>query len=413
MRRALVLSFWAIAARGVESTPPWIEPGDVPIPSWVKSVAPKKDDTAIFFAPGRTDQKRGTLHADAVRLPIFGAKRGAECQGRWLEIGPLAWVCSDLAELSADPPGAIGRPPGADGLPYRYYFVGKSGAQGFGVLSHIEDDTPDFELEPGFFIATVADVEIRRERFARTRRGGLVRVKDIAPARPSAFQGALLSGGKLDMGWVVVDRTSVWEGIGPQKKNVGSRTRFESVPVREQKPPWTRISDDGAKPLWIAAKDIAVPSIAQPPPEARAGERWIDVELATQTLVAYEGTEPVYATIVSTGKPGVDTVTPKGTHRIWVKLESSDMDNLDADIPDTDKRFSIEDVPYVQFFDKAIGLHAAFWHAGFGHTRSHGCVNLAPLDAAWLFRFTTPHLPAGWAAVLPTSLDLGTPIRVR
>lgn len=413
MRRVLPLSLWVGVALADDSAPPWIEPGDVPIASWVKSVAPKKDDTAIFFAPGRTDQKRGTLHADAVRLPLFGAKRGADCQGRWLEIGPLAWVCADLAELSSDPPGAMGRPQSADGLPYRYYFSGKNGAQGFVVLSHIEDATPDFELEPGFFVATVAEITVRGERFARTRRGGLVRMRDLAPARPSAFQGEVLTAGKLDVGWVVVDRTTVWEGIGPQKKSVGSRTRFEKIRVREQKLPWVRISDDGATPQWLAAKDLAVPSVAPAPPEARAGERWIDVELQTQTLVAYEGSEPVYATIVSTGKPGVDSATPKGTNRIWVKLESSDMDNLDADIPDTDKRFSIEDVPYVQFFDKAVGLHAAFWHSGFGHTRSHGCVNLAPLDAAWLFRFTAPHLPAGWAAVLPTPLDPGTPVRVR
>ena len=41
-----------------------------------------------------------------------------------------------------------------------------------------------------------------------------------------------------------------------------------------------------------------------PPPEvdAGAGERWIDVDLETQTLVAYEGLRPVFATLVSTGK---------------------------------------------------------------------------------------------------------------
>jgi hypothetical protein len=413
MKRALVVVLWAFAARADEGPPPWIDPGDVPLPTWVKSVAPKKDDTAVFVAPGKTDQKRGTLHADAVRLPLFGAKRGADCQGRWLEIGPLAWVCQDGVELVGDPPGAIARPAGADGMPYRYYFVGKNGAQGFVVSGHIEDDTPDFELEPGFFIATVAEIEIRKEKFLRTRRGGLVRARDVAPARPSGFQGETLSNGKLEIAWVVVDRTTVFEGALQRKKNIGTRTRFEKITVREHKPPWVRISDDGATPQWIASKDVAVPSLSAPPAEARPNERWIDVELASQTLVAYEGTQPVFATIVSTGKPGPDSETPKGTHRIWVKLESSDMDNLDADIPDTDKRFSIEDVPYVQFFDKAVGLHAAFWHAGFGHTRSHGCVNLAPLDAAWLFRFTAPHLPAGWSAVLPTPLDQGTPVRIR
>jgi len=75
--------------------------------------------------------------------------------------------------------------------------------------------------------------------------------------------------------------------------------------------------------------------------------------------------------------------------------------------------YAIEDVPYVQYFAKGVGLHGAFWHRGFGHERSHGCVNLAPLDAQWLFAFTSPHLPAGWTAVLPTSIESGTLVRVR
>jgi len=67
----------------------------------------------------------------------------------------------------------------------------------------------------------------------------------------------------------------------------------------------------------------------------------------------------------------------------------------------------------VQFFDRAVGLHGAFWHDGFGRPRSHGCVNLAPEDARWLFAFTEPKLPAGWSAVLPTPVEPGTAVRVR
>ena len=67
------------------------------------------------------------------------------------------------------------------------------------------------------------------------------------------------------------------------------------------------------------------------------------------------------------------------------------MDNVERD--DLDAHYSLEDVPYVQFFDKAVALHGAYWHRDFGHMKSHGCVNLAPLDARWLFDFTGPHLP--------------------
>jgi lipoprotein-anchoring transpeptidase ErfK/SrfK len=98
-------------------------------------------------------------------------------------------------------------------------------------------------------------------------------------------------------------------------------------------------------------------------------------------------------------------------HRIWVKLFTSDMGNAERD--DLDAHYSLEDVPYVQFFDHAVGLHGTYWHHDFGHVKSHGCVNLAPLDARFLFEFTGPRLPTGWAAVYPTAVDPGTVVRVR
>jgi hypothetical protein len=45
------------------------------------------------------------------------------------------------------------------------------------------------------------------------------------------------------------------------------------------------------------------------------------------------------------------------------------------------------------YFNKDVGLHAAYWHDRFGYPSSHGCVNLSPLDARWLFDWTTPQLP--------------------
>jgi lipoprotein-anchoring transpeptidase ErfK/SrfK len=143
-------------------------------------------------------------------------------------------------------------------------------------------------------------------------------------------------------------------------------------------------------------------------------ERWIDIHLDSQTLVAYEGDQPVYATLVSTGtgKQNTPSATPLGVHRIWVKLLTSNMGNADDATASADL-YMIEDVPFVQFFSRGVGLHAAFWHDKFGYVRSHGCVNLPPIDAQWLFAFTGPRLPAGWRAVLPSDLAKGTVVRVR
>ncbi|MEO8875343.1 MAG: L,D-transpeptidase, partial [Polyangiaceae bacterium] len=257
--------------------------------------------------------------------------------------------------------------------------------------------------------------------------GHWVRMHALVPARPSAFHGEEIQDGKLDFAWVVADR-SMTRAIGSAAKNkadggspkvtAATHVRFEVVPWREERTigslAMTRISDDGALPeAWLPSKDLAHPTTMSPPSDVLTGERWIDVDLASQTLVAYEGALPLFSTLLSSGigAQGTDTATPRGTHRLWVKLASSDMGNLERE--DVDQHYSIEDVPFVQFFDHAVGLHGAFWHHDFGRIRSHGCVNLAPLDAARLFDFTSPHLPRGWTAVFPTPLEKGTIVRVR
>jgi lipoprotein-anchoring transpeptidase ErfK/SrfK len=111
------------------------------------------------------------------------------------------------------------------------------------------------------------------------------------------------------------------------------------------------------------------------------------------------------------GRAGTANETPKGTFRIWVKLGAANMDNLEDE--GANRYWRMESVPYVQYFSKGVGLHGAYWHRSFGNVRSHGCVNLAPLDAQRLFSFTSPRLPAGWTAVLPTEHESGTVVRVR
>ena len=177
-----------------------------------------------------------------------------------------------------------------------------------------------------------------------------------------------------------------------------------------------RVSDDASPEAWMRARDLVRQNLAPPPDEiggAATQERWIDVELATQSLVAYEGARPVYTTLISSGRgaTGTDTATPLGAHRIWVKLLSTNMGNLQNE--DADEHYLIEEVPYVQFFDKGVALHGTFWHRDFGRVHSHGCLNLSPVDAEWLFGFTSPHLPAGWSAALPVSIETGTLVRVR
>jgi lipoprotein-anchoring transpeptidase ErfK/SrfK len=423
-RRAIAASMAAILALAagadvVAHGPPWIGPGAPALPEGVRSARVLLADQHVFAAPAANAPKRGTIARD-VRLPIFSVRRGSGCRGSWLGIGPLAWICEEAVELSAGAPiEAKQRTIGElrDGLPFRYFFVGPDGSFAYKRIESVDVGAPDMQLEPGFAVAIVAEQSEGGARYGRTGHDLWVPMRDLGAVHAFAFRGVEIPPGvtSIPVAWVVVDKARVLSKPSAAAITSESRARFEAVPALEEVKGFAggflRIGE-GA---WLASKDVRHPSIVEPPPEVdeAAGERWIDVEIATQTLVAYEGKKPVFATLVSTGKgrEGTALATPRGTHRTWVKLLASDMDNLEDE--NAARYYRMEDVPYVQYFSKGVGLHGAFWHRSFGHVRSHGCVNLSPLDAQRLFWWTAPHLPAGWTAVFPTAHEPGTVVRVR
>jgi hypothetical protein len=156
--------------------------------------------------------------------------------------------------------------------------------------------------------------------------------------------------------------------------------------------------------FWVLAAQLRITEPGPPPADLGPNERWVDVNLASETLVVFEGTRPIYATLISSGKENKDKEkdhrTPTGDFRVREKHVTTTMDGdgtAAGDLP-----YSIEDVPYVMYFHKAYALHGAFWHSNYGTQMSHGCVNLSPLDAKWVFMNTEPRLPEGWHGVWAT-----------
>ena len=130
------------------------------------------------------------------------------------------------------------------------------------------------------------------------------------------------------------------------------------------------------------------------PKWGKNGEKWLDINITKQTLVAFEGEKAVYATLVSTGEDGLlegARTTQKGIFRIHTKHVTTTMDS-DA----VGEEFELRDVPYVQYFHEGFALHGAYWHDAFGTPKSHGCINLSPEDARRLFHWTEPAVPDGW-----------------
>lgn len=127
-----------------------------------------------------------------------------------------------------------------------------------------------------------------------------------------------------------------------------------------------------------AAQPPTLAPTPAPPPTAvpNYGAKWIDVNLSTQTLVAYSGQVPVFQTRVSTGTAWTPTVA--GTYSIYVKYVSAPMSGPGYYLPN---------VPYIMYFYRGYGLHGTYWHSNFGQPMSRGCVNLSTPDAEWLFNW--------------------------
>jgi hypothetical protein len=346
------------------------------------------------------------------RLPLFGARLGPGCRLRWLSVGPSAWLCEERATLSTEAPLALSAPVETTplGLPYRYFFVSKDGSFGYRALETAEQGSPDVQLRPSFGVAVSrVSNKANGDPFGLTSRGFWVPMRDLAPVDPVGFQGVSWSAATA---WVSKDATPVFSAPGRRRQGA-TLSRLTVVSVQEVKDlKFARYYRVGDKD-WLRAEDVIQPVIAAPPADLRPGERWIDVDLSRQTLVVYIGDAPIFATLVSTGNgaPGSQTATPVGSHRIWVKLRTSDMDNLEN--VQVRENYAIEAVPWVMFFHKGYGLHGTFWHSRFGETRSHGCVNLAPRDAERVFHWTTPRLLPGFSAIHPTAHEPGTLVRVR
>ena len=160
--------------------------------------------------------------------------------------------------------------------------------------------------------------------------------------------------------------------------------------------------------MWVCADAVnEVRKLDRPEDRRRrASTKWIDVDLGEQVLVAYEDDKPVYATLVSSGRA---IPTPMGTYPVWAKVSAISMKNQ----PYEDKAYFVNKVPWSTFFQWHNAIHGAYWHDRFGVTKSHGCVNVAPLDARHLFEWVTPPLPPGWTGLRPLELLASPTVVVR
>lgn len=148
---------------------------------------------------------------------------------------------------------------------------------------------------------------------------------------------------------------------------------------------------------WVAASLINEVRLQKRPEGMGSHPRWFDADLGEQVLVAYESDKPVYATLVSSGRLNA---TPLGNYPVWARVTGISMKSQPYD----EKPYFVNLVPWSTFFQAHNAIHGAYWHDRFGAVKSHGCINVSPLDARFVFEWLDPKVPPGWTSLRPADL---------
>lgn len=270
----------------------------------------------------------------------------------------------------------------------------------------------------GFYVSLDRDFRRGARRYWRTQQNEYIPYHMLGLADGSDFSGVVLDGTEweLPLGWILSSRRFSYLLRGESRVVRGPKPGYHYM-FRIAGEETFRTTDYvlGHDGRYYRDEDVRRVEVAEPPEEIGPYEKWIDVDLTRQTLVAYEGERPVYVTLISSGRilregvPDLDHRTPTGTFRINAKHLATTMDGDNA----FDGPYSIQDVPYVMYYEMGYALHMAFWHDAFGRPKSHGCVNMSPTDARWIFNWSEPQLPDGWHGVYPDEDNPGTLIRIR
>jgi hypothetical protein len=248
---------------------------------------------------------------------------------------------------------------------------------------------PGRNLGRGFiFVNLVQAVEVDGHLFYRIRSGEYIRAQDVREVKPTTFQGLKFSEApRYPVAWMVTTvRPSSRPGVPPPQQGPHLH-RYTVVQIyatlRVGEWDWFMVGPN----RWVEQRSVARVNI-NPPPEGVSG-RWVQVDLYEQTLAAYEDDRLVYATLVSSGLN--EWPTREGLFEVYARLVTGRMRG--AYRADRSDYYFLEAVPWIMYFDRDIGLHGQYWHDGLGFRRSHGCVNLSPLDARWLFNWVSVGTP--------------------
>jgi len=240
-----------------------------------------------------------------------------------------------------------------------------------------------------------------KQAFAMMTNGRFLQADNLEQAAASGFHGLSLSESqRLPVAFVITSdahsytlTASTSTSAAPLAYHTAVRTTGKSQSVNGVE---FRETSAGS---WLKSSDVTLAEpLKEQPPLAKTGQRWLDISVSRQTLVAYQGTEPVYATLVSTGKskPNQPRDTLSGEFSIVAKHITA----LNAQVQGFADRVEIFDAPWPLELSSGQLLHGSFWHDKFGQPHGLGHVQLAPADAHFIWKWVGAPVPDGWHAVV-------------
>ncbi len=375
----------------------------------------REGEALVLLRPGSSPLLGAVI--EGARLPVLGRVRGrAGCAAQpWYALAPAGYVCSTAVRPTAQPPTTepVLVVPSGERLPFHYVMVGKKEGEKLPFWATLEEARegaqPERQLERGDTVAVSVGrpIRIEGEPHYVSVEGKVFPIAGTYPLQGgSDWRGETLDETThFPWGWTTPELTKVY-GEPKRGRSIDELPRRTQIAILEEAGQRAQRMLRIAEGRWLRAADVNEVRRMARPEGITAAVQWIDVDLGEQTLVAYEGERPVFATLVSSGRA---IPTPRGNYPIWAKVSSISMKSQ----PYEDKAYFVNKVPWVLFFQAHNAIHGAYWHDRFGITKSHGCINVSPLDARHLFEWVAPPLPAAWSGYRFPDLLASPTVHVR
>lgn len=377
------------------------------------------DLTPVLERPEQDARRLGYLHAGSRVSRAEQPYTREGCAKGFYPVRPAGFVCAEgsaTVDLTHPTLAAMAIQPLLDQpLPFTY--------------ARTSGETPLFERDPardgavrevgklkrragvavvGSWTATVPG-STEAERLALLTSGRFAKAKDLEAAKPSEFTGTLLGKDqKLPLAYVVK------RGVRRYKLDGENAEKDKELDFHEMLPLTGRFRTAHGEKFWalerdrwVRHKDVTVVLPRSNYPDfAVEGQKWLDVSLVMQTLVAYEGKRPFFVTLVSVGRelsgaePAATDAVQGAPSAAWglgaFEVTAKHVTRVGADPFALRESFQVYDVPWALELASGRALYGSYWHDRFGIEHGAGGIELSPADAVRIFQWATPSIPDGW-----------------